>query len=587
MPTKKDSSAKLTTLIFIFPLVVLLLYGILSHLFFFYTQKDTISEVQQYEQTLMDIEKNRLKEKIDNFSQFIHYYDSKSSDKIKKDAKSIVSLAVNVANNIYHNYKDKLSEDELKLLIIKTLSDIKFEGDLGYMFVLDLKGNAYVHIDPKIKNNNIMNIQDVNGKFILKEFNKVLQQKGEGFVDYFWYIVKEGHKQMHYKISYVKMLDCYDWYIGAGEYLKYMKRYVRDDIITFIKDNHQFQDGFLFISDSDKHIIYKPQDNAVSDLARYIKKGFYSDDKYLAYSNYIPEYDWYITAIKNLNHIKQSIEYKKKLQELKRKENVKTNYYLVLFSWFVSLILSLYLSNIIHKKLKRYEQRLQNSNKQLIFQSRQALLGELLPMIAHQWRQPINKIASIIARLRFMPQDTKLDQALLNKHYKDIEDNIEFMSETIDDFREFYQPKRDNSNQNLKKLILRSVEFVNGYIKKKSIDINLVLDDIYYPLHANEFLQIMINLIKNAADACDIGGMIHIRLYTDTHQIYICVADNGHGIKKEDIHKVFEPYFSTKKDSMGLGLYMSRIIVQQHLKGDIKVRRLQKGTEFIINLPIV
>jgi len=587
MSTKKDSSAKLTMLIFIFPLVVLLLYGILSHLFFFYTQKETISEVQQYEQTLMDIEKNRLKEKIDNFSQFIQYYDSKSSDKIKKDAKSIVSLAVSVANNIYHNYKDRLSEDELKQLLIKTLSDIKFEGDLGYMFVLDLKGNAYVHIDPKIKNHNIMNIQDINGKFILKEFNKVLRQKGEGFVDYFWYIVKEGHKQMHYKISYVKILDCYDWYIGAGEYLKYMKRYVRDDIITFIKDNHQFQDGFLFISDKDKHIIYTPQNNTILDFDQYIKKGLYSNDKYLAYSNYIPGYDWYITAIKDLSHIKQSIEYKKKLQELKRKENVKTNYYLVLFSWFISLILSIYLSNIIHKKLKRYEQRLQNSNKQLIFQSRQALLGELLPMIAHQWRQPINKIASIIARLRFMPQDTKLDQVLLDKHYKDIETNIEFMSETIDDFREFYQPKRDTSNQNLKNLILRAVEFVDGYIKKQSISMDMKLDDIDYALHVNEFLQIMINLIKNAADACDIGGQIRIRLHKDQHHIYININDNGHGIKKEDIHKVFEPYFSTKKDSMGLGLYMSRIIVQQHLKGDIKVHRLQKGTEFIISLPIV
>jgi len=587
MHTKKDSSAKLTTLIFIFPLVVLLLYGILSHLFFFYTQKDTISEVQQYKQTLIDIEKNRLKEKIDNFSQFIQYYDSKSSDKIKKDAKSIVSLAVNIANNIYHNYKEILSEDELKELLIKTLSDIKFEGDLGYMFVLDLKGNAYVHIDPKIKNHNIMNIQDINGKFILKEFNKVLQQNGEGFVDYFWYIVKEGHKQMHYKISYVKMLDCYDWYIGAGEYLKYMKRYVRDDILSFIKDNHKFQDGFLYISDSNKHIIYEPQDNTILDLAKYVKKGFFSDDRYLAYSAYIPEYNWYITAIKDLSHIKQSIEYKKKLQELKRKENVKTNYYLVLFSWFVSLILSIYLSNIINNKLKRYEQKLQESNKQLIFQSRQALLGELLPMIAHQWRQPINKIASIIARLRFMPQDTKLDQALLDKHYKDIETNIEFMSETIDDFREFYQPKRDTSNQNLKNLILRAVEFVDGYIKKQSINMDMKLDDIDYPLHANEFLQIMINLIKNAADACDIGGKIGIRLYQNPHQVYICVTDNGHGIEKEDIHKIFEPYFSTKKDSMGLGLYMSKIIVQQHLKGDIKVRRLQKGTEFIINLPIV
>jgi len=585
---QNNSSLRLTTLIFLFPLLVILLYGVLSHIFFFYTQqKENTSEVKKYEQTLMDREKNRLKEKVENFSQFIRYYDSKSSSKIKKDAKSIVSLAVNIANNIYHNNKDKLTKKELQHLLITTLSNIKFEGDLGYMFVLDLDGNTYVHIDKKLVNHNIINIQDINGKYIIKEFNKVLKERGEGFVDYYWYIVKEGHKQMHYKISYVKMLDCYNWYIGAGEYLKYMKKYVREDILSFLQDNHSFQDGFFYITDQSTNIVYMPKNiNLPHKYLLYNKKGFSISDRYLSFSHYIPEYKWYITAIKDLSSIKQEISIKQKFFEAKREENVKTNYYLLLFTWFISLLLSIYLSNIINKRLKKYENQLQSSNQQLIFQSRQALLGELLPMIAHQWRQPINKIASIVARLRFMPQDESIDKKLLDSYYEDIENNIEFMSETIDDFREFYQPKRFTTSQNLKELIIKSVDFVDGYIRKKDIQVDMKLENISYTLHANEFLQIMINLIKNSIDALPVKGKIHIELMKKQKHIYICVADNGEGIKENYIKQIFDPYFSTKDDSMGLGLYMSKIIVEQHMMGEIHIKRLEQGTMFYILLPL-
>jgi len=588
MMNQNNSSLRLTTLIFLFPLLVILLYGVLSHIFFFYTQQqENISEVKKYEQTLMDIEKNRLKEKVENFAQFIRYYDSKSSTKIKKDAKSIVSLAVNIANNIYHNNKDKLTTQELQQLLISTLSNIKFEGDLGYMFVLDLKGNTYVHIDKNLINHNIINIQDINGKYIIKEFNKVLKEKGEGFVDYYWYIVKEGHKQMHYKISYVKMLDCYNWYIGAGEYLKYMKKYVREDILSFLQDNHQFQDGFFYITDQKKHIIYMPKKVDMLDKhIIYNKEGFNITDKYLSFSYYIPEYKWYITAIKDLSSIKQKINIKQKFFESKRKENVKTNYYLLLFTWFISFLLSIYLSNIINKQLKKYENKLQSSNQQLIFQSRQALLGELLPMIAHQWRQPINKIASIVARLRFMSPDEQTDKKLLDSYYEDIENKIEFMSETIDDFREFYQPKRLTSSQNLKELIIKSVDFVDGYIRKKDIKVEMKLEKISYKLYANEFLQIMINLIKNSIDALPPQGHIYIELTKRQKHIYICVSDNGKGIQDNELDKVFDPYFSTKDDSMGLGLYMSKIIVEQHMLGQIHVKRLKQGTMFYILLPL-
>jgi len=160
------------------------------------------------------------------------------------------------------------------------------------------------------------------------------------------------------------------------------------------------------------------------------------------------------------------------------------------------------------------------------------------------------------------------------------------MSETIDDFREFYQPKRDTSMQNLKLLIEKSVEFVSGYIKKKDLEVTISLDEIYYELYPNEFLQVMINLIKNSVDASKEGGKIHIELTKRKKDIIICVEDNGKGISDENIKKIFSAYFTTKDNSMGLGLYMSKIIVEQHMGGSLHVKRLAKGTMFYILFPL-
>ncbi len=585
---KVKSSLRLTTLIVVFPLLSLLLYGGLSHLFFFYSQQKVVKqELEKYEQTLMDIEKKTLKEKVENLTQYIRYYDSKSSDKIKKDAKSIVSMTVNIANNIYHKYKNIMDEEHIKEMIKSTLSNIKFEGDLGYLFVVDLQGVTYVHVDPKMIGKNIMDIQDVNGKYIIKEFTKVLKQKGEGFVDYYWYIASEDRQKMYYKISYVKLLDCYDWYIGAGEYLKYMKRDIRSDMLQYIEDNSQFTQGYFFVTNSNNEVVYTPyreKNIKQSEWSKFRLEGIYQDDEFLAYTDYVAEYDWYITAVKALKDIRADISFKKKQSETKREDNIKTNLYLMLISLIVSLFLSLYLSTIMNRMLKNYEIRLKETNEKLVFQSRQALLGELLPMIAHQWRQPINKIASILALLRFGLPEKKLNYTEIDNRCQEIEENIEFMSETIDDFRTFYQPKENTSIVNLKELIDKSIEYVEGSIRKKDIQLYKVLEDVEYGLYANEFLQVMINLIKNAVDSLERRGEINIKLLEKDQKIIISVEDNGVGIDIGSLKKVFDPYYTTKEDSMGLGLYMTKIIIEKHMKGKIEVERLTQGTKFTIYL---
>jgi signal transduction histidine kinase len=585
---KSKPSIRITTLIVVFPLITLLLYGGLSHLFFFFAQHNEVKqELIKYEKTLMDAEKNNLKEKVDNLVQFIRYYDGRSSEKIKEDVKNIVNVTADIANNLYAEYKDTMPKAQLQKIIISALSKIKFEGDIGYLFLLDLQGNTLIHVDKKMVGTNILNIRDVKGKYIVKEFNKVLKENGEGFVDYYWYIVNEDRKEMHYKISFVKMLNCYDWYIGAGEYLKYMTRFVQKDILKYIKANAHFKHGYFFVFTSKNKIICYPDTTIHTEKLEKLKKNaFYKDSKYIAYTQYVPEYDWYITATKNLQEVLSNINEKKQNSQSKEMENIKTNLYLMMFTWLISILLSLYLSTVINRMLRSYEKRIHAANEKLIFQSRQALIGELFSMIAHQWRQPINKIASVLALLRFSLSEKKMNHEEIDAKCQEIEESIEFMSETIDDFRTFYQPKEMSEEVNLKELIDKSVDFLEGSIRKKHIEIVKELEEIHFVLYGNEFLQVMINLIKNAIDS--IGrekGKIILQLHKrEDNTIVVTVEDNGKGINEETLGRVFDPYFTTKEDSMGLGLYMTKIIIEKHMNGAIMVDMLPKGTKFTIYL---
>lgn len=585
----EKSSLRITTMIVVFPLIVLLLYGLLTHMFFFFAQHGELhEELQKYEKTLMDAQKDSLREKVENLVQFIRYYDGRSSEKIKEDVKNIVNVTANIANNLYAKYHDHMSEAKLKEVIKSALRKIKFEGDIGYLFLLDLNGTLLVHVDNEMVGKNIMHIQDIKGKFILKEFNRVLRAYGEGFVDYYWYIVSEDRRKMYYKISFVKMLNFYDWYVGAGEYLKYMRRFVQDDILKYIKANARFKHGYFFIFNSENQLLFHPLESLEKrDVLTLQQVGFSSDEKYLSYTQYVPEYDWFITANKDLAEIHASINAKKESSVAKEGEHRKTSLYLLLFTWLISIGLSLYLSMIINRKLKSYEEQLQDANEKLVFQSRQALIGELFSMIAHQWRQPINKVASILALLRYRLGHQKISYSEIDQRCQEVEESVEFMSETIDDFRTFYQPKEASEWVDLQALIEKSIQFLEASIRKKDLVLEIDLEPIKFRLYSNEFLQVMINLIKNAVDAVDFRGRIAVSLYQKEGKIYVVVEDNGRGIDATILEKVFDPYFTTKENSMGLGLYMTKMIIQKHMNGEIHARNLpQGGVRFTIILRV-
>jgi len=370
-------------------------------------------------------------------------------------------------------------------------------------------------------------------------------------------------------------------------------------INTFIDKSRDYSRVFNFLDsiknngeniiliDGNNRLVYQTTqiDKSLFNKLKQVKN-FYQDKNILAKVIDSNRLKWKVVVYCYRSCYQNKIDLvKQNLEQMNRKIFTKSLFWLTV-SWFIMLFLSLGLSIIVFNRLKQYEQAIKKSNENIIFQSRQALLGELLPMIAHQWRQPLNKIAAVLMRIRFELDDGSPNVDTLDRQAQQIEDSVELMSNTIDDFRSFYRPKEKTEYVDLALLIRKAIYFLDELLERKKIRVKTDLDSVEVKLHANEFLQVIINLIKNASDAVDVKGQIFITLRElPSKVVEIRVEDDGVGIPQDKLEKIFEPHESTKQGSMGLGLYMSKLIIESHFGGIIKAYNTSKRAGFLIRLP--
>jgi len=228
----------------------------------------------------------------------------------------------------------------------------------------------------------------------------------------------------------------------------------------------------------------------------------------------------------------------------------------------------------------------------LTTQSKQAVMGEMISMIAHQWRQPLNTITLQISNLQLKEMmGEEISQKEISKTLENISNAIVYLSNTIDDFKTYFHPNKELSTIQIKELFDRVLSFVEPRAKKANVRIYVRgAKDIEAKVYVNELIQVLLNLLNNAIDAYEKSDLekkeIIITVQKQEEKLLISVSDQAGGIKKEHLNRLFEPYFSTKgKNGTGLGLYMSKMIIEKHFGGDIKVNVKDGGTEFVVEIP--
>jgi C4-dicarboxylate-specific signal transduction histidine kinase len=230
-------------------------------------------------------------------------------------------------------------------------------------------------------------------------------------------------------------------------------------------------------------------------------------------------------------------------------------------------------------------------DQMLIEQSRLAAMGEMISNIAHQWRQPLNNVGLIIQNMQMAFAAKDLTPEEMAKEVKDAMDVILFMSHTIDDFRNFFHQDKVKSSFSVQRAITRAIEFMAPGLKGNGIAIELAAEEPGDVLgYANEYAQVLLNLICNAKDAFQgrkiAEPCVGIRAFRENSRSVVTVRDNGGGIDVDILPKVFDPYFTTKEKSQGtgIGLYMSKVIIEQHMGGRLTACNVEGGAEFRIEL---
>ena len=229
-------------------------------------------------------------------------------------------------------------------------------------------------------------------------------------------------------------------------------------------------------------------------------------------------------------------------------------------------------------------------DKTLLQQSRLAQMGEMISMIAHQWRQPLSELAGIFMELETAAKFGKIDLEYIQKESVEGNRRIEYMSKTIDDFRNFFKPSKKKEAFSLAKACKEAVILANAALANKEIKLLLhVKQDSTVQGYPSEFAQVIFNLILNAKDALIENEIkdahIHITIGLEEYNSFVFVEDNAGGINPELIEKIFDPYFSTKKISgTGLGLYMAKMIIEENMQGELSVQNSNVGARFIIRV---
>ncbi|WP_228711665.1 ATP-binding protein [Arcobacter arenosus] len=251
------------------------------------------------------------------------------------------------------------------------------------------------------------------------------------------------------------------------------------------------------------------------------------------------------------------------------------------------------LNENLEKRVDSEIRKRQEQEQLLIQQSKLASMGEMIGNIAHQWRQPLNALSLVMQNVQLAYELNELDDEFMEKSVKKVNLLANNMSKTIDDFRNFFKPNKEKEVFVLNDIVKKTLDIVDSTFEHHNIKIIQKFESkIKVFGFSNEFSQTILNIMNNSKDAFSENSIpnakVTITVKNDKDYGIVSIEDNAGGIPQDIINKVFEPYFTTKEEGKGtgIGLYMSKIIVEQNMEGKLSVRNIENGAQFIVKIPL-
>lgn len=456
-------------------------------------------------------------------------YIKKQEELLKKELDYIIN---------YLDYRtlrsNNISEEELKDELLRYSETIRY-GKNGYIWIHDTSYFLRAHpFRQESLNTYDIALKDAMGTLITKKFIDETIKKPDGvFIEYYWQRPKELHFTK--KLGFFRLYKKYNWVIGTGLYM--------DDIQKSIFENRKL-------------------------LEKRINK----------YINLVVLISFIVILIIGLLSFLVSQKITKVLSQYQ--ENVKKKEFLLED-----------LNKNLELKVQKAIQEVNKKDRFMYLQSRLARMGTMLSMIAHQWRQPLSEVSGILMELETAAKFDKADKKMIDDSVKQSNRQLKYMSNTIDDFRNFFKPDKKKVEFSVVEACRKAISLVKPTIKNLDIILEYdFTDDALVFGYKREFAQVIINLLSNAKDALNSREVDNATIFIKTkildNKIFVYIEDNAGGIESKYINRVFEPYFTTKEKlkGSGLGLYMSKMIIEKNMQGELFVENINKGARFTLCL---
>lgn len=252
------------------------------------------------------------------------------------------------------------------------------------------------------------------------------------------------------------------------------------------------------------------------------------------------------------------------------------------------------INSSLEERIQQEVEQNRAKDQQMLEQSRLAQMGEMLSMIAHQWRQPLSAITATTGSITLhLALEEKCNPELIEESVEKINTYTQYLSTTISDFRNFFKPDKEMSLTTLEEVVSDSLSIIGSSLESHGIELGRKVETASMVLtYPNELKQVVLNILKNAQDIFVEKRietpkiMMHIQQFEE--MVELSIHDNAGGVKPEHLKQIFDPYFTTKhqSDGTGLGLYMSKMIVEDHCKGTLEVANVDDGACFYLRLPV-
>ena len=613
------------------PPIFTIIVSILITLFLYVDNKNTFLEQKtRIENDYIINHKKIIKDEVDRVSNYIKYIQVSTEKELKNTIKNRVYEAHSIATNIYNKHKDTKTKEEILQQIKTSLEAIRYNNGRGYFFMDDINGVKVLYpIDKSFENKSFYNFVDAKGYMFIQTIVDTIKNKTERFDEYYWYKPNQG-KESFKKISFYKYFEPLNLAIGSGEYIDEYEKIMQKKALDYINMLRYGKNGYVFVINYDsiylshirKEYLGKSaiENNDTIKIKKVIEdlkeiaingSGFYSyvqnskpdtllATKKISYVKGFNNWQWIIGTGFYEDDILIEVQNSKDIIDKKYNSYIQNILLLSAVMTLILLFISMYISKLLESKLNEYKNDINKKQTLLFQQSKMAAMGEMIGNIAHQWRQPLSTITTASSGMVLQKQLGALSDEFFYEASNKINASAQYLSKTIDDFRNFFSPNKVKSNFFLKNTLSTALDLIEAQFKTKSINIVKHIENVEINSYENELIQALINILNNARDELlkidDDSRFIFIDVYKKDENVNICIKDSAGGIPTDIINRIFEPYFTTKHKAQGtgIGLYMTEEIIVKHLEGELLVKNKDfiyqdkslRGAEFKIVLPI-